>query len=228
MIPILARRGTPGQRGPASTRREGLWNEPAAQHARPVGRGRHTGPAGQDSCRHRLQYRPGVRDRQGARRARRHGRAGLPRPRQGQRRGRPDSRRRAGRCRPHAPARPRLPGLGPRRRRAAPGRLPAPGPAHQQRRRDDAALQPDRGRLRAPVRHQPSRPLRAHRPATGPAARHPGVTGGDGQQRRPPDGRHLLRRPCLYFDDPAFTSTTLPSSAVTGGCAPTHSRSWRT
>ena len=52
-----------------------------------------------------------------------------------------------------------------------------------------------RGRLRAPVRHQPPRPLRAHRPA----ARRPrgprGRARGHGEQHRPPDGPHQLRRP---------------------------------
>ena len=44
-------------------------------------------------------------------------------------------------------------------------------PAGQQRRGDDAAALPrDRGRLRAAVRDQPPRPLRAHRPAAPPAA----------------------------------------------------------
>ena len=54
------------------------------------------------------------------------------------------------------------------------------------------------GRVRAAVRHQPPRPLRAHRAAAGPAAAGPRLPGGDGQQHRPPHpGRDPLRRPAV-------------------------------
>ena len=58
--------------------------------------------------------------------------------------------------------------------------------------------QTTRGRLRPAVRHQPPRPLRAHRAAAGPDAARARLPGGDGQQRRPPHpGRHPLRRPAV-------------------------------
>ena len=66
-------------------------------------------------------------------------------------------------------------------------------PAHQQRRRDDPAADPHRGRLRAPVRHQPPGPLRPHQPAA--AARH--RPGGHGLLQRPPGRPDRLRRPQL-------------------------------
>ena len=54
------------------------------------------------------------------------------------------------------------------------------------------------GRLRAAVRHQPPRPLRAHRSAAGQHAARGGLAGGDGQQRRPPHpGPNPLRRPAV-------------------------------
>ena len=51
-------------------------------------------------------------------------------------------------------------------------------PADQQRRRDGAAAAADRGRLREPVRHQPPRPLRAHRAAARAAAGRAGAARG--------------------------------------------------
>ena len=89
-----------------------------------------------------------------------------------------------------------------------------PRPADQQRRRDGAAAPRDGQRLRASVRHQPPRPLRAHRAA----ARSSSVGGrprGDAvKQRRTPEGR-------IDFDD-------LRASGGTSAGAPTASRSWRT
>ena len=68
-------------------------------------------------------------------------------------------------------------------------------PADQQRRRDGAAAAPDQGRLREPVRHQPPRPLRAHRPAAAAAARRAGAAGRDAVERRAPHRADPLRRP---------------------------------
>ena len=54
------------------------------------------------------------------------------------------------------------------------------------------------GRLRIAVRHQPSGPLRVHRPAARPRAGRAGFTRGDGQQHRPSlRPRHPLRRPAV-------------------------------
>ena len=51
------------------------------------------------------------------------------------------------------------------------------------------------GRLRTAVRHQPSGPLRADRPAARPGAGGAGLAGGDRQQHRPPlRAAHPLRR----------------------------------
>ena len=68
--------------------------------------------------------------------------------------------------------------------------------ADQQRRRDGAAAEPHRGRLRAAVRHQPPRPLRPHQPAA--RADH-----------RPRGDRLLERAP----DRAGSTSTTSTGSA---------------
>ena len=66
-------------------------------------------------------------------------------------------------------------------------------PADQQRGRDGPAAEPHRRRLRAPVRHQPPRPLRADEPAA--RARHGPRR--DRVLRRPPDRADRLRRPQL-------------------------------
>ena len=65
-------------------------------------------------------------------------------------------------------------------------RPPADRPPGQQRRGDDAAALGDRRRLRAPVRHQPPRPLRAHRPAARRARRGRRLAGGHRLQPRAP------------------------------------------
>ena len=88
-----------------------------------------------------------------------------------------------------------------------------PRPADQQRRRDGAAAARDRRRLRAAVRHQPPRPLRAHRAAARRAARAATdarvVTVSSTAHRF---GRDRLRRPAV-------------ASAATSAGAPTASRS---
>lgn len=54
------------------------------------------------------------------------------------------------------------------------------------------------GRFRDAVRHQPPRPLRAHRAAAGPDAAGARLARGDGQQHRPPHPRRdPLRRPAV-------------------------------
>ena len=88
-------------------------------------------------------------------------------------------------------------------------------PADQQRRRDDTPQGHHHGRLRAAVRHQPPRPLRAHRAAARQHAARRGVAGGDDQQQRAPLRLDPLRRPAVR-------------SAATTGCAPTASPSWPT
>ena len=55
-----------------------------------------------------------------------------------------------------------------------------------------------RRRVRAAVRHQPPRPLRAHRPAAGQPAAGRGLARGDGRQHRPPHpAPDPLRRPAV-------------------------------
>ena len=71
-------------------------------------------------------------------------------------------------------------------------------PADQQRRGDVHAEVDDQGRVRAAVRHQPPRPLRAHRAAARPTAAGPGLARRDRQQRRPPHPRRdPFRRPAV-------------------------------
>ena len=65
-------------------------------------------------------------------------------------------------------ARPGRPGLGPALRRRV---VRAAAPARQQRRADGDPVPADGRRLRDAVRHQPPRPLRAHRPPDAGAAR---------------------------------------------------------
>ena len=80
----------------------------------------------------------------------------------------------------------------PRRSRSpsSPAGRPADRRTRQQRRRDDAAALPgDRGRPRAPVRHQSPGPLRADRQAAPPAARRCRPARGDGRLDRPPPRR---------------------------------------
>ena len=92
-------------------------------------------------------------------------------------------------------ARPGEPRFGPRRSPSVPRRAGRARPADQQRRGDGHAAPPDRRRLRAPVRHQPPRPLRSHRPADrrdGGARRRPR---GHAVERRAPDRAHRLRQP---------------------------------
>ena len=98
----------------------------------------------------------------------------------------PDARLRA------AHARPRRPRVGPglRRRRAGAHR-----PAAQQRGRDGAAAPHDRRRLRAAVRHQSPRSLRAHRAAAGTARGRRRAACGHGLEQRAPDRQASLGRP---------------------------------
>ena len=69
-----------------------------------------------------------------------------------------------------AGARPHLAGVGPHRRRTAAVQARHHRPADQQRRRDVHTEVDDQGRLRIAVRHKPSGPLRADRPAARPPA----------------------------------------------------------
>ena len=90
--------------------------------------------------------------------------------------------------------------------------LPRDRPARQQRRRDDAAALDDRRRVRAPVRDQPPRALRAHRP---PARRPRGAAP---TRASSPSPRSSTSRA-------GSTSTTSSPSAPTRRAAPTSSRS---
>ena len=132
------------------------------------------------------------------------GRARLPQHRQGRRRAaRAHGRGARGPGRARRP-RPRQPGLDPILRPGVHEGARRPRPADQQRRRDGAAAPHHQGWLRAPVRHQPPRPLRPHRPA----ARRPrgprGCAGGHGEQHRPPDGPDQLRRSARRTPLPAL------------------------
>ena len=107
------------------------------------------------------------------------------------------SRRRPRRQRRGAGARPHVAGLRPRGRRRAAVQARHHRPADQQRRRDVHAEGDDQGRLRIAVRHQPSGPLRVHRPAARPRAGGTRFARRDGQQRRASlrAQRNPLRRP---------------------------------
>ena len=76
-------------------------------------------------------------------------------------------------------------------------RLRADRRARQQRRRHGAAAAAHRGRLRAAVRHEPPRALRAHRPGPRPRARIPRAARRHRRELRPSHGQDALRRPQL-------------------------------
>ncbi|CAA9479241.1 MAG: probable oxidoreductase/Short-chain dehydrogenase, partial [uncultured Solirubrobacteraceae bacterium] len=160
---------------------------------RHVDRGRHPRPDGTDGGGHRSQQRPRVPHVARARAPRRARRHGLPQPRQGPRRRGAPARRGPGRRRGAALTRPRLARLGARVRLGSRARVARP--ARQQRRRHGAAPAAHRGRVRDAARHEPPRPLRAHRPAArAPAARRRPARR-DGVQQRAQDGPHQLRQP---------------------------------
>ena len=139
-----------------------------------------------DRHRRRLRHRRRDRPRARGRRRRRHARGARHRG------GRPDRRRHQGHDRPRGarrPARPRRPGL----RRRVRGRLERPA-AHprQQRGRDGGAGARAVARgLGPPVRHQPSRPLRA---------RHAAARRARGRRRRARRLGQLGRAPALAGD----------------------------
>ena len=123
--------------------------------------------------------------------------ARLPQPRQGAERQGRDRGRRAGRRGRDRRARPRRPRLGRARRRRGRGSERRSRPADQQRRRDGPAPARDGRRLRAPVRDQPPRPLRAHGPAPRQAARRARPARRQRLEHRSPSGEDGLRRPQL-------------------------------
>ena len=87
-----------------------------------------------------------------------------------------------------------------------------PRPADQQRRRDGAAQAHHRRRLRAAVRHQPPRPLRAHRAAAGRCWRRPGARVVTVVEHRPQVRAHRLRRPAERALLPALAAPTASPS----------------
>ena len=189
----------------------------------------HPGPVRAQRDRHGREQRARARHRSGAGTGRRLCGDGLPQPGQGTRRGRADPRRRAGRSGAARGARPREPGVGARLRGALQGHPRRPRPADQQRGRDGAAATPDRGWLRAPVRHQPPRPLPAHHAAAGLDGGARGCPGGHalehGAQDRPDLVPQPGRRPALLplarlrtveAGEPALRAGARPAPAQRG------------
>ena len=154
---------------------------------------RHPRPARPGGRRDRRQHRPGLRDRPDARRAR----AAVVLAVRDVEKGK-QAAARIDRRRHRAGPGPDLAGLV----RAAAADLRATHPRIDLLINNAGVMytpkQTTARRLRAAVRHQPPRPLRAHRAAAGPAAAGARLPRGDGQQHRPPHpGRDPLRRPAV-------------------------------
>ncbi len=152
-------------------------------------------PARSHGDRHRRQQRPRAGERPRAGASRRERGARLPQHGQGRERATRDRGGRAGRARRGLRARPRQPGVGAVLRRALPLDPRRPRPADQQRRSDGAPARGDGGRVRVAAGDEPSRPLRADRPADrrdgGPCGRARGLP----VEHRAQNGADQIRRP---------------------------------
>ena len=126
------------------------------------------------------------------------------------------------RRRPLRAARPRLARLGARLRREVQRRGEPTRPAREQRGRHDDPAREDRRRLRDPVRDQPSRPLRAHRPAAATHQDHAESACDQREQRHPLHGTHRFRRSpgrALLQPDARLRAEQARESALHAGAA---------
>ena len=158
-----------------------------------VDRRRHPGPDRADRRGHRCQQRPRRLHGAGAGPGRRDGDHGLSQHREGRASGRGDPLPGTGGNFGAPRARPGRSGL--RRDLRFAGRRRPAGSPDQQRRGDGAPAPVDQGRFREPVREQPPRPFRAHRPSARRSCSPRRPPRGHAVERGAPDGDDQVRRP---------------------------------